>query len=89
MKTCVSNIKMSRNLRRESFQDYDAIIFVVDSADRHSFTEARDELWKFLSFAPDLMEHPVILILANKQGGMWPMFTFHKCKQALEVFINV
>ena len=57
-----------RNLRQESFQDYDAIIFVVDSADKESFHEAHQELWNFLSFAPDLMDHAVILILANKQG---------------------
>ncbi len=40
---------------------------MVDAADRQSFQEARDELWTFLSFAPDLMEHPVLLVLANKQ----------------------
>ena len=37
-----------RNLRRESFQDYDAIIFVVDSADRYSFDETDSERWNFL-----------------------------------------
>ena len=42
-----------RNLRRESFQDYDAIIFVVDSADRNSFDEARQELWNFLRLLED------------------------------------
>lgn len=50
-------------MRRESFQDYDAIIFVIDSADTESFYEARQELWKVLSFAPDA----ILLILANKQ----------------------
>lgn len=54
-------------MRKQSFEDYDAIIFVVDSADRNSFQEARNELWTFLSFAPDMMEHTVLLILANKQ----------------------
>ena len=58
---------MTRNLRRESFQDYDAIIFVVDSADQNSLPEAKQELWNFLSFAPDLMDHAVLLVMANKQ----------------------
>ena len=44
-----------RNLRRESFQDYDAIIFVVDSADKDSFEEARRELWKFLRLLKEIM----------------------------------
>jgi signal recognition particle receptor subunit beta len=60
-------LTLFRNLRKQSFEDYDAIIFVVDSADRNSFQEARNELWTFLSFAPDMMEHTVLLILANKQ----------------------
>lgn len=51
----------------KSFEDYEAIIFVVDSADKRSFSEARNELWNYLSFAPDQMEHSVLLILANKQ----------------------
>ena len=44
-----------RNLRRESFQDYDAIIFVVDSADKDSFEEARRELWNFLRLLKEIM----------------------------------
>ena len=40
---------------------------MVDAADRTSFAEARDELWTFLSFAPDLMDHPVLLVMSNKQ----------------------
>ena len=47
-----------RNLRRESFQDYDAIIFVVDSADKDSFDEARRELWNFLRLLKEI-EMPV------------------------------
>ena len=43
-----------RNLRRESFQDYDAIIFVVDSADKDSFEEARRELWNFLRLLKEI-----------------------------------
>ena len=41
----------ARNLGRENFQDDDTanISFVVDSADRQSFSQARDELWEFLS----------------------------------------
>ena len=44
-----------RNLRRESFQDYDAIIFVVDSADKDSFDEARRELWNFLRLLKEII----------------------------------
>ena len=54
-------------MKPRNFQEYEAIIFVIDSADRLSFQEARDELWSFLKFAPDEMDHPVLLIMANKQ----------------------
>lgn len=58
---------MIRNLRQQSLENNDAIIFVVDSADRDSFADARAELWTFLEFTLDLMEHPLLLVLANKQ----------------------
>ena len=57
----------NRNLRKEKFQDYDAIVFVVDAADKASLPEAKEELWKFLGFAPDFMDHAVLLVMANKQ----------------------
>lgn len=60
-----------RNLlsREKGFEDYDAIIFVVDSADRNSLEEARQELWNVLCFAPNFMIQQlyVLLIMANKQ----------------------
>ena len=61
-----------RNLlsREKGFEDYDAIIFVVDSADRNSLEEARQELWNVLCLAPNFMmqQHlTVLLIMANKQ----------------------
>ena len=63
----MSKLFFKRSLRPRSFQDYEAIIFVVDAADRNSFQEAREELWSFLKFAPDEMTHPVLMVLANKQ----------------------
>ena len=55
--------------REKGFEDYDAIIFVVDSADRNSLEEARQELWNVLCFAPNFMIQQlyVLLIMANKQ----------------------
>lgn len=56
--------------RESLWKDYMAgsmgVVYVVDSADRSRFKEARAELWKYVIENPDVKDIP-ILVLANKQ----------------------
>ena len=54
-----------RKLWRHYFINTNALLFVVDSADRERFTEARDELARLLQ-SPELAGVPLV-VLANKQ----------------------
>ena len=62
----VGGQKTIRTLWKHYLSNNDAIIFVVDSADRERMEEAREELWAVL----ELDETPrdtALLVLANKQ----------------------
>jgi signal recognition particle receptor subunit beta len=65
-------------LRERNLEANDAIIFVVDSADRHKVSDARDELVRILELRDSVAGNKIrtpILILANKQdvpGAMAP-----------------
>lgn len=54
-----------RPLWKHYFQGADALIYVVDSADRERLPEAAEELQRVLS--SDDMRHVSILVMANKQ----------------------
>ncbi|KAE8696995.1 ADP-ribosylation factor 1 [Hibiscus syriacus] len=54
-----------RPLRRHHFQNTQGLIFVVDSNDRDSVVEARDELHRMLN--EDELRDTVLLVFANKQ----------------------
>merc|ERR1712070_1124361 len=54
-----------RKLWRYYYQNTQGLIFVVDSNDRESIEDARDELAKMLS--EDEMRDAVLLVIANKQ----------------------
>lgn len=60
----VGGQKIIRPLWRHYYRNKDALIFVVDSADRERIGEAAEELFKIL--ADDLMEDVAILVYANK-----------------------
>ena len=54
-----------RALWRHYFENTDAVIWIVDSADADRMGEARDALHKVLS--DDLLRNTSLLVLANKQ----------------------
>ena len=54
-----------RPVFRHFYKDADALIFVVDSADREMITDAREELQKMLR--EDELQGVSLLVLANKQ----------------------
>jgi len=54
-----------RPSRRYYYQNTDALIYIVDSADPSRFEEARNELHRVLS--DDELRGAVVLVLANKQ----------------------
>lgn len=56
-----------RPLWKYYYQGVDAIIFVVDSADRSRFAEAAEELHHLL--AADELRHASVLVMANKQDA--------------------
>ncbi|MFX1534988.1 MAG: ADP-ribosylation factor family protein [Promethearchaeota archaeon] len=43
------------------------VIYVVDSADANRFTEAKEELWRYVMDNPKVASDIPILVLANKQ----------------------
>lgn len=55
-----------RPLWRHYFANTDALIFVVDSADRARIEEARDEMFHVLQ-DPNMDDCRTVLILLNKQ----------------------
>ncbi|KAL0485923.1 ADP-ribosylation factor 1/2 [Acrasis kona] len=54
-----------RNLWKYYYENVNAVIFVVDSADTDRISEARTELHKMLE--DDRLKHCLVLVLANKQ----------------------
>ena len=60
----VGGTKNIRSLWRHYYQNTDALIFVVDSADRGRLEEAAEEMHKIL--ADDSMKDVAILVYANK-----------------------
>ena len=56
-----------RPLWHHYFQGADAVIYVVDSADRERFEEAADELQKIL--AAEELRNASVLVMANKQDA--------------------
>ena len=55
----------SRSLWCHYLQNNDALIFIVDSADRERLEEAREELWSLLE--QDELRNTCVLVYANKQ----------------------
>jgi len=60
-----------RALWRHYFQDTDAVIWVIDSADRERMREAKDELHHVLT--EDTLTKAPLLVFANKQDLPNPM----------------
>ena len=54
-----------RSLWRHYYENTDGLIFIVDSADKGRFNEAKRTLQNIVS--NDLMKHVPVLIYANKQ----------------------
>lgn len=71
-----------RSVWRHFFNNTDAIIYVVDSADSKRFNEAKNELFKIL--ASDLLKEVPVLVYANKQD-MVHAANVNEVAKALEV----
>ena len=54
-----------RALWRHYYENTDALIWIIDSADESRLSESRDELHRVLS--EDLLRNASILVMANKQ----------------------
>lgn len=60
-----------RPLKRSYYKNTDAIVFVIDSADRRRMEEARHELMEMMS--EDLLRNSPVLVFANKQDLLCSM----------------
>ena len=65
--TCwdIGGQKKIRALWYHYYQGTDAVVFVIDSNDRHRIEEAKEELYHTMS--NDLLKDAALLVLANKQ----------------------
>ena len=57
---------LQRSFTRHYYRSTNALVFVIDSSDRETIVESKDELWRLLR-EEELNKDVAILIMANKQ----------------------